>query len=100
MMKAPSSTLPLVVCALVGLDACHHPATSSSPAVAAADWPSYNRTLAGDRFSPLTAIGKSNVSQLRQRCEYTLPEVAALQSGPVVVGGAMYFSTDTVTYAI
>ena len=29
-----------------------------------------------------------------------LPEVAALQAGPVVVDGAMYFSTDTMTYAI
>ena len=37
---------------------------------------------------------------MHQICTYTLPEVAALQAGPVVVGGSMFFSTDTVTYAI
>jgi alcohol dehydrogenase (cytochrome c) len=64
------------------------------------DWPSYNRTLAGDRFSPLTEIDRSNVAAMKEICTYTLPEVAALQAGPVVVAGAMYFSTDTMTYAI
>ncbi len=68
--------------------------------VAAGDWPAFNRTLAGDRFSPLAEIDRSNVARLAQVCAYTLPEVAALQAGPVVVGGAMYFSTDTMTYAI
>jgi alcohol dehydrogenase (cytochrome c) len=64
------------------------------------DWPSYNRTLAGDRFSPLSEIDRSNVAGMKEICTYTLPEVAALQAGPVVVAGAMYFSTDTMTYAI
>ncbi|HMA22749.1 MAG TPA: PQQ-binding-like beta-propeller repeat protein, partial [Gemmatimonadaceae bacterium] len=92
------------VLALAALCGCTHP--SATPASSAAsrpnpgDWPAYNRTLAGDRFSPLSEIDRSNVSTMRQICTYTLPEVAALQAGPVVVGGAMYFSTDTMTYAI
>jgi len=64
------------------------------------DWPAYNRTLAGDRYSPLSEIKRSNVSQLRQRCAYTLPEATSLQTGPIVVGGVMYFTTDTISYAI
>src|SRR5438128_215525 len=76
------------------------PVAAPASRVAANDWPSYNRTLAGDRFSPLAEINRSNVASLAQVCTYTLPEVAALQAGPVVVGGAMYFSTDTITYAI
>jgi len=83
---------------------CTYPsATPKSVAasnVPAGDWPAYNRTLAGDRFSPLAVIDRTNVSTMRQVCAYTLPEVAALQAGPLVVGGAMYFSTDTITYAI
>ena len=90
--------------ALAALCSCTHPgATPPSSAASnlrAGDWPAYNRTLAGDRFSPLAEIDRSNVSTIRQICAYTLPEVAALQAGPVVVGGAMYFSTDTITYAI
>ncbi len=68
--------------------------------VARADWRSYNRTLSGDRFSPLTEITRNNVSGLRSICSYTLPEVTSLQTGPLVVGGAMYFTTDTISYAI
>ena len=64
------------------------------------DWPAYNRTLAGDRFSPLAAINRTNVARLRQICTFTLPEVTSLQTGPLVVNGTMYFTTDTISYAI
>ena len=50
--------------------------------VVGGDWPSYNRTLAGDRFSPLNEIDRGNVEQLRVVCTYTLPEVTAMQAGP------------------
>ena len=81
-------------CAGIGVSA------SSPSGVTAGDWPSYNRTLAGDRFSPLAQIDRTNVPSLEQICVYMLPEVTALQAGPVVVGSTMYFSTDTITYAI
>jgi alcohol dehydrogenase (cytochrome c) len=64
------------------------------------DWPAYNRTLAGDRFSPLTEITAANVSGLKQICAYSLPEVTSLQTGPLVVDGTMYFTTDTISYAV
>ena len=64
------------------------------------DWPAYNRNLAGDRFSPLAEINRSNVARLRSVCSYTLPEVTSLQTGPIVIGGTMYFTTDTISYAI
>ena len=64
------------------------------------DWPGYNRTLAGDRFSPLKEINTTNVAQLRSVCTYTLPEVTSLQTSPLVVNGTMYFTTDTISYAI
>ncbi len=64
------------------------------------DWPVYNRSLAGDRYSPLDEINRSNVSGLQSICTYTLPEVTSLQTGPLVVNGSMYFTTDTISYAI
>jgi alcohol dehydrogenase (cytochrome c) len=89
---------------VVILSACATPATVSSPAALPAgingDWPSYNRTLAGDRFSPLAEITTTNVGQLKTICSYSLPEVTALQTGPIVVGGTMFFTTDTISYAI
>jgi glucose dehydrogenase len=65
-----------------------------------ADWLTYNRTLAGDRFSPLKDIDRSNVAQMMAICTYSLPEVSSLQTGPLVVDGAMYFTTDEGSYAI
>ena len=66
----------------------------------AGDWSGYNRNLAGDRYSPLAEINTTNVAQLKTICSYTLPEVTALQTGPIVVSGTMYFTTDTISYAI
>jgi alcohol dehydrogenase (cytochrome c) len=75
------------------------------PAIAPAqtalgDWPSYNRTLTGERFSPLAEINRANVARMYEVCTYTLPEVTSLQTGPIVVNGTMYFTTDTISYAI
>src|SRR4051812_44130489 len=83
--------------------ACHG-TTVITPAIVeripAGDWPSYGRTVAGDRFSPLAQIDRGNVARLQQVCTYVLPDVAALQTGPLVVDGTMYFTTDTISYAI
>jgi alcohol dehydrogenase (cytochrome c) len=96
----------LLAVAAVTLAACTHSptvaSTSAAPrsSVAPGDWPAFNRTLAGDRFSPLAEIDRSNVARLDVVCRYSLPEVTALQTGPIVVGGTMYFTTDTISYAI
>src|SRR5580704_768800 len=74
--------------------------SSVSRGADADDWLTYNRTLAGDRFSPLKEIDRSNVAQLKAICTYTLPEVSSLQTGPLVVDGTMYFTTDEGSYAI
>jgi len=49
---------------------------------------------------PLKEIDRSNVAQLKAICTYTLPEVSSLQTGPLVVDGTMYFTTDEGSYAI
>jgi alcohol dehydrogenase (cytochrome c) len=64
------------------------------------DWPAYNRTLAGDRFSPLAEITPENAGQLALHCVYTLPEVVAFQTGPLVIDGTMYFTSYEGSYAI
>lgn len=90
------------IVSLLTIAACTLPALLNAPTSAgrAGDWPTYNRTLPGDRFSPLAEINRSNVAQLKSICTYTLPEVTSLQTGPIVVGGTMYFTTDTISYAI
>src|SRR4051812_24929916 len=77
-------------------------ADSSDPHATAgdADWQGYNNTLAGDRFSPLREITPANVASLRPRCTFRLGERAAMESGPVVIGGTLYVTSARRTYAI
>lgn len=92
----------LIVLAALTAAACATRAvnTSVAPTVGAGEWPSYNRTLAGDRYSPLAEINTNNVAQLKPVCSYILPEVTSLQTGPIVINATMYFTTDTISYAI
>jgi alcohol dehydrogenase (cytochrome c) len=77
------------------------PTIAQSIKVSTADWPSYNRTLSSDRFSPLDQITTSNVSKLHLLHRFDLGnDVGSLQTGMVVIDGIMYFTTDTSTYAI
>jgi alcohol dehydrogenase (cytochrome c) len=64
------------------------------------DWVAYNGPLSGDRYSPLAEITTSNVAQLRQRCAYDTPDTVSFQSGIVAVGGTLYFTAFSRTYAI
>jgi alcohol dehydrogenase (cytochrome c) len=86
--------------ALAALTSCVRIATAASPAMSPADWAAYNRTLAGDRYSPLADLTPANVMRLTLHCAYTLPEVVSFQTGPLVVAGTMYFTTFEGSYAI
>ena len=97
--------LPLVLTAACSpssppANSADSPPAAAPPAIADGDWPGYNRTLAGDRFSPLAEVDRGNVAGLKQICMYELPEVTSLQTGPLVIGGTMYFTTDESSYAI
>ena len=66
---------------------------------AAADWPMYNRDLAGTRFSPLVQINTKNVSRLTRAWTYNVGKVKAegitcgTEMTPIVVNGMMYLAT-------
>lgn len=86
--------LPLVACL-----ACA-PALSPGSAPVGTDWPSYNGTLDGSRYSPLTQLTATNASGLERGCSFDTREQMSMQSGPVVVNGVLFITTDTSTYAI
>ena len=85
---------------VAALAACIQVAVAAPPQTSSADWPAYNRTLAGDRYSPLAQITTANVGKLTLHCAFTLPELASFQTGPLVVDGTMYFTTFEGSYAI
>ena len=65
-----------------------------------ADWPMYNRSYNGTRFSPLVQINAANVSSLAHACTFPLGVTANMQTGLVAVNGTVYFTTATDSYAI
>lgn len=74
--------------------------TVLAAASASRDWPSYNGTLEGTRYSTLAQITPANAASLERACTFDTGEQMSMQSGPVVVNGVLYLTTDTSTYAI
>ena len=76
-----------------------------TPAVEAAsdgagDWPSYNRTLASERYSQLNQINTKNVEKLKVSCTYDVGQFAAFASGLIVVENALIGTTEFDIFSI
>ena len=70
------------------------PAAAPSPNAAAGDWPSYNRTLTSERYSPLSQINTKNVGKLKVLCTYDVGEYTAFESGLIMVDNALIGTTE------
>jgi glucose dehydrogenase len=67
------------------------------------EWPTYNRDLAGTRYSPLTQINARNVSQLKLAWSYRPADSGARPSPevtPLVIGGRMYLTAGNRVLAL
>ncbi len=66
------------------------------------DWPTYNRDLAGTRFSPLAQINTANVGKLALAWSFYTPDIQGQPPGggisgepeitPLVINGVMYLT--------
>src|SRR5690348_8047336 len=77
-----------------------HAQAAKPAADTGADWPMYNRDLAGTRFSPLTQINTRNVANLKLAWSYSLKGSNASEATPIVVNGVMYFPVATRVVAL
>ena len=75
-------------------------AAGASAAPSPNDWPSYNRTPTGERFSALAEIDRGNVGRLRVLCTYDTGQEAGFQSGLVEVDGMLIGTTEHDTFAV
>src|SRR5215510_4364215 len=76
------------------------PAPAAPPSPAAADWPSYNKTLTSERFSDLSQINTKNVAKLKVLCTYNTWRITAFESGLIMVEGALIGTTEFDIFSI
>ena len=65
-----------------------------------ADWPSYNKTLTSNRFSPLGQINTTNANRLKVLCTYDTGQHTGFTSGLLEVKGALIFATEYDLFSI
>ncbi len=106
--RVHATTMAMVVAAIVSVLA----RVGQEPQrPAAADWPTYNRDLAGTRYSPLDQINTRTVSSLREIWSYQFhPEEGFIegpsptelfqQVTPIVVDGVMYLAAGNRVVAL
>jgi alcohol dehydrogenase (cytochrome c) len=66
----------------------------------AGSWPSYNRTLTSQRYSPLSQINKQTVHGLKVLCTYDTHLRENYETGPLMIDGALIFTTALDIFAI
>src|SRR6516165_934518 len=92
--SAPAGTLETEV---VPTGAAAQPSAPSAslqaPDAGAGDWPSYNKTLTSNRFSPLSQINRTNADKLKVLCNYDTGQYTGFNSGLLEVNGALIFVT-------
>lgn len=100
MKGAHVPVFPFLV-ALVAAPACGWCAdTGSGGRIAGDDWLAYNKTLDGQRYSPLTQINAKNAATLKEVCRVEVAHRGSFQSGPLIVEGAMYVTAEQETVAL
>src|SRR5262245_16292740 len=76
------------------------PPPTAPPSPAAADWPSYNKTLTSERFSDLSQINTKNVAKLKVLCTYDTWRLTAFETGLIMVEGALIGTTEFDIFSI
>lgn len=64
------------------------------------DWPSYNRTLTSERYSPLAQINAKTVGALKILCTYDTKQYTSFEPGLIMVNGALIGTTRTDIFSI
>ncbi len=96
-----ASCLPAVTLALFGTAVgAADRVSDDAPQSAGGEWPSYNRSLDGQRYSPLTQINTGNAGELAETCRLQVAERGSFQAGLVVIDDVMYATTPTDTLAL
>jgi glucose dehydrogenase len=73
----------------------HSTDTKPSGTKLSVDWPVYGGQAAGDHYSNLSQINRTNVSKLRVAWKFDGGEAGGLETSPIIVGRVLYAYTAT-----
>jgi alcohol dehydrogenase (cytochrome c) len=96
MVSSTSARRALLTAVVIAVGVAFAPAARS----ASGDWLSYNNTLTSERFSPLREITRDNVANLDVVCRYDTGQQTSFQTGPLMVDGTIYLTTESDTIAL
>ena len=111
-LSAPAGSMTTEVAASEGGAAPSAPASTAAASPGATpgpdevqgakegDWPSYNKTLTSNRFSPLSLINKDNVGNLKVLCTYDTGQYTGFTSGLIEVNGTLIGTTEYDIFSI
>jgi alcohol dehydrogenase (cytochrome c) len=99
---APRALLLLLIapCGLQAAVMDPHSESTVAPLPAASEWPSYNGSYDGQRFSALAQINADNVAGLNEVCRIRVGELGPFHTGPILMGNVMYLTTSHATIAL
>ena len=94
--SAPAGTITTqLAAAYTGAGAVAPSSVSAAPAQCErGDWPSYNRTLTSERYSPLRQINTRNVGKLKVLCTYDTRQYTSFETGMIMVNDALIGTTE------
>ena len=93
-LSTPAGTVDTEMNAAYQAPAPPTPAAAPSSDAAVGDWPSYNRTVTSQRYSQLSQINTKNVAKLKVLCTYDVDQIAAFESGLIMVNNALIGTTE------
>ncbi|MGE0822597.1 MAG: PQQ-binding-like beta-propeller repeat protein [Candidatus Binatia bacterium] len=64
------------------------------------NWPSYNGTVNGQRYSPLDQINTQNVAALTEVCRLKVDDAGTFQAGLIQIDGVLYLTNAHDTLAV
>jgi alcohol dehydrogenase (cytochrome c) len=99
-LNAPPGTVTTEENVAYKTPAAPAPAPAAGQVPAAADWPSYNKTLTSERFSDLGQINTKNVNKLKVLCTYDTKRFTSFETGLIMVEGALIGTTEFDIFSI
>ena len=84
----------------VAADPAPAPSAAAVTAAVGDDWPSYNRRLTSERYSPLAEINAKTIGKLRIVCAYDTKRYTSFEPGLIMVNGTLIGTTLTDIFSI